>query len=48
MTKKKEFWPAFEDLEKKFHRVPRDVVWWTLRHVGVDEWIIEVIRAMRM
>ena len=29
---------AFVDLEKAFDRVPREVVWWTLRCLGVDEW----------
>ena len=26
--------------------VPREVVWWTLRYLGVDEWIVSVIKAM--
>ena len=34
------------DLEKAFERVPREVVWWALRYLGVDEWIVSVIRAM--
>ena len=25
-------------LEKAFDRVPREVVWWALRCLGVDEW----------
>ena len=37
---------AFVDLEKAFDRVPRDVLWWALRHVGVDEWIVNVIKSM--
>ena len=27
-------------------RVPREIVWWVLRVVGVDEWIIKTIQAM--
>ena len=27
-------------------RVPREVVWWALRYLGVDEWIVSVIKAM--
>ena len=34
---------AFVDLEKVF-RVPREVVWWALRYMGVDDWIMSVIR----
>ena len=37
---------AFVDLEKAFDRVPREVVWWALRYLGVDEWIVSVIKAM--
>ena len=37
LAKKKELWMAFVDLEKAFHCVPREVVWWALTKVGVDE-----------
>ena len=46
LGKKRELWMAFVDLEKAFDRVPREVVWWALRTLGVDEWIVSVIRAM--
>ena len=46
LAKKKELWMAFVDLEKAFDRVPREVVWWALRKIGVDEWIVNVIKAM--
>src|SRR6267154_2085323 len=36
---------AFVDLEKAFDRVPCDVVWWALRHVRVEEWIVNVIKS---
>ena len=39
-------WIAFVDLEKAFNRVPRDVLWCTLRQSGVDEWIVRVIQSM--
>ena len=34
------------DLEKAFDRVPREVVWWALRCLDVDEWIVSMIKAM--
>src|SRR6267154_6405838 len=46
LGKQKELWMAFVDLEKAFDRVPRDVEWWALRHVGVEVWIIDVIKSM--
>ena len=46
LAKNKELWMAFVDLEKAFDRVPMEVVWWALRYLGVDEWIVSVIKAM--
>ena len=46
LAKNKELWMAFVDLEKAFDRVPREVIWWALRHLGVDEGIVSVIKAM--
>ena len=46
LARNKELWTVFVDLDKAFDRVPREVVWWTLRYLGVDEWIMSVIRAM--
>ena len=37
---------CFFELEKAFDSVPREVVWWALRYLGVDEWIVLVIRAI--
>ena len=37
---------AFVDLEKAFDRVPRKVLWWALRSLGVDEWAVRVIQGM--
>jgi hypothetical protein len=46
LAKNKDLWMAFVDLEKAFDRVPREVVWWALRKLGVDEWLVSVIKAM--
>ena len=46
LAKKKEPWMAFVDLEKAFDRVPREVVWWALRKVDVEELLIKMIKSM--
>ena len=40
---KKKLYFAFVDLEKAFNKVPRDVVKWAMRKLGVDEWLIETV-----
>ena len=42
----KDLYFAFVDLEKAFDCVPRKVLWWAMRRVGVDEWLIRTIQAM--
>ena len=37
---------ALVDLEKAFDRVPRKVIWWALRKLGVDEWIVRLVQRM--
>ena len=37
---------AFVDLEKAFDRVPRKVIWWAMRKLGVEEWAIRVVQGM--
>jgi len=37
---------AFVDLEKAFERVPRNVLWWASRSLGVEEWAVCVIQGM--
>ena len=36
---------AFVDLEKAFDRVPRKVLWWAMREVGVEEWTVRLVQA---
>ena len=45
-AKKKKQYYAFVDLEKEFDRVPREVVRWALRKLGVDEWLIHIFMAL--
>ena len=46
LDKHKDLYLAFVHLEKAFDRVLRKVLWWALRKVGVDEWLIRTIQAM--
>ena len=43
LARNKELWMAFVDLEKVFDRVPQEVVWWALRYLGVNEWILDSV-----
>ena len=42
----KRLYMAFIDLEKAFDQVPRKVIWWALRKLGVDEWIKRLTQGM--
>ena len=42
----KRLYMAFVDLEKAFDRVPRKVIWWALRKLGVEEWIVRQVQGM--
>jgi len=46
MRKSKEVWMAFVDLEKAFDRVPREILWWSLRQLKVDVGLVAVIKSM--
>ena len=46
LAKQKVLYFAFVYLEKAFDCVPRKVIWWALRTVGVDKWIVRVIQSM--
>ena len=46
LAKKKDLYFTFVDLAKAFDRVPRQVVTSVLRKVGLEEWIIQVVKAM--
>ena len=37
---------AFVDLEKASDCVPRRVIWWAMRKLGIDEWIVRFVQTM--
>ena len=43
---KKKLYFAFVHLEKAFDRVPREVGRWSLRKLGVMEWLVKMVMAM--
>ena len=42
----KRLYTAFMDLEKAFDFVPQKVIWWALRKLGVEEWIVRLVQGM--
>ena len=40
----KQIYMAFMDLEKAFDLVPRKVIWWAMRKLGVDKWIVKLLQ----
>ena len=37
---------AFVDLEMEFGRVPQKVIWWALRKLDVEVWIVRLVQGM--
>ena len=46
LAKDKTLYLAFVDLEKAFDRVPRAVLWWAMRKLGVPEILVKTVQAM--
>ena len=46
LAKNKKLYFTFVDLEKAFNRVPRKVIWWAMRKLGIVEWIVQFVQAM--
>ena len=42
----KRLYMAFVDLEKAFDLVPWKVIWWALRKLGVEEWIVRLVQGI--
>ena len=37
---------GFVDLEKAFDRVPREVISWAVRKLGVEDWLVSAVMSM--
>ena len=45
-AKGKKLYFGFADLEKAFDRVPREVISWAMRKLGVEEWLVSAVMSM--
>jgi len=45
-VKVKKLYFGFVDLEKAFHRVPREVISWAMHKLGVEEWLVLAVMSM--
>ena len=45
-VKGKKLYFGFVDLEKAFGRVPREVISWAMRKLGVEEWQVSAVTSM--
>jgi len=45
-VKDKKLYFGFVDLEKAFDTVPRKVISWTMRKLGVEEWLVSAVMSM--
>jgi len=45
-VKGKKLYFGFVDLEKTFDRVPREVIRWAMRKLGVEEWLVSAVMSM--
>ena len=43
--KGKKLYFGFVDLEKAFDRVPREVISWAMRKLGVEEWLVSAVMS---
>ena len=46
MAANKPLFLAFVDLEKAFDRVPRKIIWWAMRKLGVEEGLVGMVQVM--
>ena len=45
-VKGKKLYFGFVDMEKAFDRVPREVISWAMRKLGVEEWLVSAVVSM--
>jgi len=45
-VKGKKLYFGFVDSEKAFDRVPREVIRWAMRKLGVEEWLVSAVMSM--
>ena len=45
-VKGKKLYFGFVDLEKAFDRVPREVISWAMRNLGVKEWLVSAMMSV--
>ena len=46
LFRKKKIYFVFVDLEKAFGRVPHSVLWWAMRKLEIDEWIVRLLKVV--
>jgi len=45
-VKSKQLYFDFADLEKAFDRVPREVISWAMRKLGVEKWLVSAMMSV--
>jgi len=45
-VKGKKLYFGFADFEKTFDRVPREMISWAMRKLGVEEWLVSAVMSM--
>ena len=45
-SKNRHLYLAFIDLGKAFDHVSHAVLWWAMRDLGADEWLVKIIQLM--
>jgi len=45
-SERKKLYFGFVDLEKAFDKVPREVISWATRKLGVQEWLVSAVMSM--